>query len=45
MSPGRWRSLTLQAVKADADAPGAEAGHSVFTTDDGLAVAVTRVPR
>ncbi|MGD0109860.1 MAG: DUF4340 domain-containing protein [Rhodopila sp.] len=33
--------LTFQEVKADADAPGSEAGHSVFTTDDGLAVAVT----
>lgn len=30
--------LTFQEVKADADAPGVEAGHSVFTTDDGLAV-------
>lgn len=33
--------LTFQAVKADADAPGTAAGHSVFTTNDGLAVAVT----
>jgi len=33
-------TLTLQAVKADADAPGVEAGHAVFTTSDGLAVAV-----
>jgi hypothetical protein len=33
--------LTFQEVKADADAPGSEAGHSVFTTDDGLAVTVT----
>ncbi|WP_428493155.1 DUF4340 domain-containing protein [Rhodopila sp.] len=33
--------LTFQEVKADADAPGSEAGHSVFTTDDGLAVKVT----
>jgi hypothetical protein len=33
--------LTFQEVKADADAPGSEAGHSVFTTSDGLAVAVT----
>jgi Domain of unknown function (DUF4340) len=33
--------LTFQEVKADADAPGSEAGHSVFTTNDGLAVAVT----
>lgn len=32
--------LTLQAVKADADVPGAETGHAVFTTDDGLAVTV-----
>ncbi len=34
--------LTLQAVKPDAEAPpGTEAGHTVFTTADGLAVAVT----
>ena len=33
--------LTFQEVKADADAPGSEAGHSVFTTNDGLAVTVT----
>ena len=33
--------LTFQEVKAAADLPGTEAGHSVFTTDDGLAVAVT----
>jgi hypothetical protein len=33
-------SLTLQSVKADADAPAAEAGHAVFTTDDGLAVTI-----
>ncbi len=33
--------LTFQAVKADADAPGSEAGHALFTTDDGLAVRVT----
>jgi len=33
-------SLTLQSVKADADAPDAEAGHAVFTTNDGLAVTV-----
>jgi hypothetical protein len=33
--------LTFQTVKADADAPGTEAGHSVFTTSDGLAVTVT----
>lgn len=33
--------LTFQGVKADADAPGTEAGHSVFTTNDGLAVTVT----
>jgi hypothetical protein len=32
--------LTFQAVKADADAPGTEAGHAVFDTDDGLAVTV-----
>jgi hypothetical protein len=33
--------LTFQEVKADDDAAGPEAGHSVFTTDDGLAVTVT----
>ena len=36
-------TLTLQQVRADADsaeALGAEVGHSVFTTDDGLAVTV-----
>jgi len=33
-------ALTLQTVKADADAPGSEVGHAVFTTDDGLAVTV-----
>jgi hypothetical protein len=33
--------LTFQEVKADADAPGTEAGHAVFTTQDGLAVTVT----
>ncbi len=33
--------LTLQTVKPDAEAPGTEAGHSVFTTTDGLAVAAT----
>jgi hypothetical protein len=33
--------LTFQEVKADADAPGTEAGRSVFTTSDGLVVAVT----
>jgi hypothetical protein len=37
-------TLTLEAVKADADVPsgvaGAEAGHAVFTTGDGLAVTV-----
>jgi hypothetical protein len=33
-------SLTLQSVKADAEAPATEAGHAVFTTDDGLAVTV-----
>ena len=33
--------LTFQEVKADADAPGSEAGHAVFTTNDGLAVTVT----
>jgi hypothetical protein len=32
--------LTFQAVKADADAPGTEVGHAVFTTSDGLAVNV-----
>lgn len=33
-------TLTLQAVKADADVPGAETGHAVFSTRDGLAVTV-----
>ena len=33
-------SLTLQSVKADAEAPTTEAGHAVFTTDDGLAVTI-----
>jgi len=33
--------LTLQAVRPDADAPGSEVGHSVFTTNDGLVVNVT----
>jgi hypothetical protein len=33
--------LTFQAVKADADIPATEAGHSVFITTDGLAVTVT----
>jgi len=33
--------LTFQEVKADADAPGGDAGHAVFTTNDGLAVTVT----
>jgi hypothetical protein len=33
-------TLTLESVKADADVPGAEAGHAVFTTSDGLAVTV-----
>jgi hypothetical protein len=33
--------LTFQEVRDDKDAPGAEAGHAVFTTDDGLAVTVT----
>jgi hypothetical protein len=33
--------VTFQAVRADADAPGNEVGHSVFTTGDGLAVNVT----
>ena len=33
-------TLTLQAVKADAEAPGAEASHALFATDDGLAVTV-----
>ncbi len=32
--------LTFEAVKADADAPGVEAGHAVFTTRDGLAITV-----
>ncbi|HEY4041463.1 MAG TPA: DUF4340 domain-containing protein [Rhodopila sp.] len=32
--------LTFQQVKADADAPGTEAGRAVFTTNDGLAVTV-----
>ena len=35
------QQLTFQAVKADADAPGTVAGHSDFTTTDGLAVRVT----
>jgi hypothetical protein len=35
--------LTFQKVKANADAPGTEAGHAVFTTSDGLAVTVTVV--
>jgi hypothetical protein len=33
--------LTFQEVRNDKDAPGVEAGHAVFTTDDGLAVTVT----
>ena len=33
--------LTFQAVKANADAPGTETGHAVFTTQDGLAITVT----
>jgi hypothetical protein len=33
--------LTFQEVRADADAPGVEASHSVFTTTDGLAVKTT----
>ena len=33
--------LTFQEVKSVADTPGTETGHSVFTTSDGLAVAVT----
>lgn len=33
--------LTFQEVRADKDTPGVEAGHAVFTTDDGLAVTVT----
>ena len=33
-------SLTLQSVKADAEAPTTEAGHAVFTTDDGLTVTI-----
>jgi hypothetical protein len=32
--------LTFEDVKADADGPGAEAAHAVFTTGDGLAVTV-----
>ncbi len=32
--------LTFQEVRADKDAPGAETGHAVFTTTDGLAVTV-----
>jgi hypothetical protein len=34
-------TLTLEAVKPDADAPKDPAGHAVFTTKDGLEVAVT----
>jgi hypothetical protein len=34
-------SLTMQAVKPDADVTAAPVGHSVFTTKDGLVVAVT----
>jgi hypothetical protein len=33
--------LTFQEVKADTGAPGTASGHAVFTTTDGLAVAVT----
>jgi hypothetical protein len=33
-------TLTLQSVKADADAPATETGHAVFTTEDGLAVTI-----
>jgi len=33
--------LTFQEVRAGNDAPGTEAGHSVFTTNDGLAVTIT----
>jgi hypothetical protein len=33
--------LTFQEVRADKDAPGVEAAHAVFTTNDGLAVTVT----
>jgi hypothetical protein len=33
--------LTFQEVKANADAPGSEVGHAVFTTGDGLAVTVS----
>ena len=33
--------MTFQTVKADADAPGNEAGRAVFATADGLAVTVT----
>lgn len=32
--------LSFEQVKADQDVPGTEAGHSVFTTTDGLAVSV-----
>src|SRR4051794_13092574 len=34
-------TLTMQAVKPDADVTGEAAGHSVFTTKDGLLVTVT----
>jgi hypothetical protein len=33
--------LTFQEVKANANAPGSEAGHAVFSTSDGLAVTVS----
>jgi hypothetical protein len=33
--------LTFQEVRPDKDAPGTEASHSLFTTNDGLAVTVT----
>jgi hypothetical protein len=38
--PADHPKLAFQEVKADADAPGSEAGHAVFTTSDGLAVTV-----
>ena len=34
-------NLTLQAVKADPEVSGPEAGHALFTTNDGLAVRVS----
>jgi hypothetical protein len=33
--------LTFLEVRADKDAPGVEAGRSIFTTNDGLAVTIT----